>query len=140
MTTTTQSFPFVTGFHFDNSVNPEFIAYELGHAPKGSANGALLAVRRVCDKGEIRRVFLMGNGNKVLKIARPDGREVRIFESADDAPLTMVDNVGGATRRFEAEIRKSIAATGMLPEELRDTFKLEFVTVNGAVRAIINWA
>lgn len=53
--------------------------------------------------------------------------------------LFIVYNAPGAST-FHADIVKAITATGKLPEELDDVLSLSKVTVDGAVRWIVDFA
>jgi hypothetical protein len=123
-----KTFQFVTDIAKNNSVDPEFIASELGHAGPNAANGALLAVRRVCDGGEVRRVFQLGNGRKVLRV-ESYGRTISIYENAEDipaAPQTLP--VGTVIAGFTySTSRKDGLPTAFASRDCETSFKIEDV-------------
>jgi len=67
-----------------NTVNPSMIKSEVSRAQNGSSNGACLTVRRVCDRGEIRRVFSLATGRLVLRITQGNLPTFSIYENAED--------------------------------------------------------
>ena len=68
-----------------NTVNAALIKSELARAENKS--GGLLSVRRVCDHGEIRRVFLLASLRCVLRIKQGNLPEFSIYESALDVGI-----------------------------------------------------
>ena len=52
--------------------------------------------------------------------------------------MTLVNNTGQDIRIVEKELMNSLINYGIVPEEIKDIFTVEFVNVNGEKRAILN--
>ena len=77
------TYPFTTDEKMNNSICPEFIASELSHA-NGRRSGCLLSVRKVSARGDIRWVFEMENGRRVLRIKTNLNRSINVYENEQD--------------------------------------------------------